>query len=254
MTTALPVFLAASGATFADDAPPPPPQDAWIGKGQVGFLESKGNTSAESINANVDVWRFDGPWKNEIYLADLYGKNNSIVSAERFEAREQTNYSISSDVFAFGALRYEHDLFDGFQYQASVATGMGYKFINTKTTTLSAQVGAGYRWIRPETLIYNSNGDGQVIARVPLENTNEPIGSAEIDFSQKFSETTTLTNKLYTEFGSMNTMAQDQIQLAVKMTTKLALAVGYSIIDNTHPPPPLKKVDQLTTVNLQFSF
>jgi hypothetical protein len=28
-------------------------------------------------------------------------------------------------------------------------------------------------------------------------------------------------------------MAQDQIQLAVKMTTRLALAVGYSFIDNT---------------------
>jgi hypothetical protein len=33
-----------------------------------------------------DVSRFDGPWKNEIYLSDLYGKNNNIVSAERFEA------------------------------------------------------------------------------------------------------------------------------------------------------------------------
>jgi putative salt-induced outer membrane protein YdiY len=42
------------------------------------------------------------------------------------------------------------------------------------------------------------------------------------------------------------------------MTTKLALAVGYQVIDNTNPAPgsepPLKKVDQLTTVNLQYSF
>jgi putative salt-induced outer membrane protein YdiY len=40
----------------------------------------------------------------------------------------------------------------------------------------------------------------------------------------------------------------------VKMTTKLALVVGYTVIDNTDPAPPLKKVDQLTTLNLQFSF
>jgi Protein of unknown function, DUF481 len=35
-------------------------------------------------------------------------------------------------------LRYEHDLFDGFQYQASAAAGLGYKFIDGKDTTLSA--------------------------------------------------------------------------------------------------------------------
>ena len=101
-------ILAASASTvaLADDAPaPPPPQDTWIGKGQAGFLESKGNSNAESINANVDLSRFDGAWKNEIYFATLYGKNNGIVSAERYEAREQTNYNFTPRIFAFGGLR-----------------------------------------------------------------------------------------------------------------------------------------------------
>ena len=112
---------AAPGAVaLADDAPaPPPPQDTWIGKGQAGFLESKGNSNAESINGNVDLSRFDGAWKNDIYVAALYGKNNGIVSAERYEAHQQTNYNFAPQMFAFGGLRYEHDLFDGFQYQAA---------------------------------------------------------------------------------------------------------------------------------------
>ncbi len=245
----------AAGGALADDAPaPPPPQDTWIGKGQIGFLDSKGNSNAQSANGNIDVSRFDGPWKNDIYLAALYGKNNGIVSAERWEVREQTNYTFAGNLFAFGGLRYEHDLFDGFQYQASVTGGLGYKFIDSKSTTLSAQVGAGYRRLRPEIITYNTNGDGDVTSRTPLDASGEAIGTAEVDFMHKFSPTTTLTNKLYTEAGSMNTMLQDQLQLAVKMTTKLALTVGYSVIDNTDPPPPLKKVDRLTTVNLQFSF
>ena len=49
-------------------------------------------------------------------------------------------------------------------------------------------------------------------------------------------------------------MVQDNIQLAVKMTTKLALTVGYGITDNSAPPAPLKKVDTISTVNLQYSF
>lgn len=49
-------------------------------------------------------------------------------------------------------------------------------------------------------------------------------------------------------------MLQDNIQLAVKMSTKLALTVGYGVTDNTNPPAPLKKVDTISTVNLQYSF
>ena len=85
-----PVLIASAAVTtvLADDAPPPPPpQDTWIGKGQFGFLDSKGNSDAESINGNLDLARYDGPWKNELYLAGLYGKSSGIVSAERFEGR-----------------------------------------------------------------------------------------------------------------------------------------------------------------------
>jgi hypothetical protein len=32
-------------AVLADDAPPPP-QGVWLGKGQLGFLASQGNTQA----------------------------------------------------------------------------------------------------------------------------------------------------------------------------------------------------------------
>lgn len=252
-------ILAASASTaaLADDAPaPPPPQDTWIGKGQAGFLESKGNSNAESINANIDLSRFDGAWKNEIYFATLYGKNNGIVSAERYEAREQTNYNFTPRMFAFGGLRYEHDLFDGFQYQASATGGLGYKFLDDKDTTLSAQIGAGFRQIRPEILL--TAPSGEVTARYPQDTTRSGIGTFEVDYLHKFSSTTTLTDKYYMEAGSDNTMLQNNLQLAVKMTTKLALAIGYQVIDNTHPAPgsvpPLKKVDQLTTVNLQYSF
>ena len=251
--TTLPILIlvAASTNVWADDAPPPP-MGVWIGKGQLGFLDSKGNSDAESINGNIDLSRYDGPWKNDLFLAGLYGKSNGIVSAERWEAREQTNYTVSGDLFAFGGLRYEHDLFDGFQYQASITAGFGYKLIATDDTSLTVQAGPGYRELRPETI--TKNAAGEVISRVPLERMGEAIGAAGVDFSHKFTSTTTLTNKFLTEAGSDNTMVQDTIALAVKMSTRLALSVGYGVIDNTNPPAPLKKVDTVATVNLQFAF
>jgi len=40
----------------------------------------------------------------------------------------------------------------------------------------------------------------------------------------------------------------------VKISTKLALSVGYTVQDNTKPPAGLKRVDTLETVNLVYSF
>jgi putative salt-induced outer membrane protein len=243
--------LAPTVAALADEAPPPP-QNVWIGKGQLGFLSSHGNSDAESLNAAVDMLRYDGAWKNEFNVVGLYGKNAGIVSAERWETRGQSNYTISGDLFAFGGLRYEHDLFDGFQYQASLTGGIGYKLINTDDTKLTAQIGAGYRRLRPETI--DKDDSGMVISRTPLDATGDAIGTIGIDFSHAFTKTTTLTNKFLMEAGSSDTLLHDDLALTVKMSDKLALSVGYGITDNTKPPAPLKKLDTVATVNLVFGF
>jgi putative salt-induced outer membrane protein len=240
-------------SAWADDAPPPPPpMGVWIDKGQFGFMNSHGNSDAESINGNVDMIRYDGAWKNEFYLGGLYGKNSGIVSAERWESRLQSNYTISGALFAFGGLRYEHDMFDGFQYQASATGGIGYKFIDTADTKLAAQVGAGYRRLRPEDIFKDPSG--LVIARVLHDASGEAIGTAGVDFSHAFTKTTVLSDKFLAEAGSDNTLLHDDIALTVKMSDKLALSVGYGITDNTNPPPTLKKLDTVATVNLVFAF
>lgn len=251
LTAATLLLLCPAIAAWADDAPPPP-QGVWIGKGQFGFLKSSGNSDSQSINGNIDLLRYDGAWKNDLYLGGLYGKNSNVVSAERWETRSQSNYTISGDFFAFGGLRFEHDLFDGFQYQASATAGLGYKFIDSTDTKLSAQVGAGYRRLRPEDIF--KAPDGTVTERVLHDATGEAIGTVGVDFSHAFTKTTTLTNKFLMEAGSSNTLLHDDIALTVKMSEKLALSVGYGITDNTHPPDTLKKLDTVATVNVVFSF
>jgi putative salt-induced outer membrane protein len=243
--------LAPAVSAWADDAPPPP-QGVLIGKGQFGFLNSKGNTNAESLNGKIDLQRYDGAWKNQFALEGLYGQNSGITSAERWEARAQSSYTVSGNLFAFGALRYEHDLFDGFEYQASVTGGMGYKILDSNSDKLSAQAGAGYRSSRPETIV--KDPAGAVISRTPLDVENEAIFTAGVDYLHTFNKSTTLSNKFLVEAGSSNTMLHDEIALNVKMSTKLALSVGYGITDNTKPPAPLKQLDTVATVNLVFAF
>lgn len=238
---------------MCDDAPPPPPpQDVWTGKGQAGYTSSQGNTESKSANAAIDMSYLAGPWNHMFHLGGLYGQNTGYVSAERWDTLWQTNYSFTTDLYTFGALRYSHDLFSGFDYQASASAGLGYKFINTDTTKLSAQVGVGYQVLRPEDITKNSVGE--VTSRDLQPSENSVIGTFGVNYSQALTKTTTLSDILLVNSGSINTLVTNTLALSVKMSTKLALSLGYNVQDNTSPPPGLKKVDTLETVNLVYSF
>jgi putative salt-induced outer membrane protein YdiY len=83
--------------------------------------------------------------------------------------------------------------------------------------------------------------------------SGEAIGTAGLDFSHAFTKTTVLTDKFLAESGSTNTMLHDEIALTVKMSNKLALSVGYGFTNNSNPPPTIKKLDTVATVNLVFA-
>jgi putative salt-induced outer membrane protein len=249
---ALSVICFAPAAAMSDTPPPPPPQDVWTGTGQAGYTSASGNTEAKSANAALDMGYLDGPWNHKFHLGGLYGENSGVVAAERWDTLWQTNYSFTTDLFTFGALRYAHDMFSGFDYQASAATGVGYKLFNTDATKLSIQGGVGYQVVRPEEIA--KNGDGVVTDRTLLASESGVIGTFGLDYAQALTKTAMLTDKLLVNSGSDDTLITNNLALTVKMSTKLALSVAYGVEDNTKPPPGLKKLDTLETINLVYAF
>ncbi len=250
MRSMLLLLLLVSTAVIADEMPV---QGQWTGKGQVGYVASQGNTESESITAALDTSLLADAWKHALHLGGLYGKNKSIVSAERWDALWQSNYNFSPDMFTFGALRYANDMFGGFAYQAAVTAGLGYKFVHTESMQVDAQLGAGYRQSRPQDLVKDED-TGAVIARILHPRTNEVIFSAGLNYAQQLTSTTGISNKLLIESGSSNTLVTDAFSLNVKMTDRLALGVGLNYQYNSRPPEPLKKVDTTETMNIVYSF
>ena len=236
----------------ADD-PPPPPQNVWTGKGQAGYVSSQGNSDGKSANAAIDAAYLDGPWKHAFHLGGLYGESSGIVSAERWDTGWQSNYDLTPVLYTFGGIRYQHDMFSGFQYQESLTGGVGYKVFNTDTTKLDVQVGAGFKKLRPEDLVKDP-ATGAVVQRIPLAAESGAIGTLGVNYSQALTGTTTLTDKLLVESGSSDTLITNALAVSVKVSTKLALSVGYAVTDNTKPPAGLKRIDTLETVNLVYAF
>jgi putative salt-induced outer membrane protein len=244
----LTVLLLMPRAYAADPAPPV----GWSGQGQAGAVLTRGNTDTSTANARLDASDTVDAWKHMLHLGYFYGQAANLATARRVEGAWQTNYNFTSDMFVFGALNGEQDQFNGFMYQGTVSTGVGYNFFNSSDLKLSTTLGVGYRRLREEQLIKDSLG--YVIDRIPGNVHEDAVGTFGLDYMQKITSTTTLIDKLQAQSNGAITTAINDFGLQVLMTDVLALGVGYSVRYNSSPPLGARTTDQIITINLVYSF
>ena len=214
-------------------------QAEWKGKGEAGLVFARGNTETDSINLKLEMTREVNRWKHALDMSALRATTSGTATANRYQAGWQSNYNFSDRGFYFGGLRYEKDKFSGFDYQANITAGVGYKFINTEKVKLSGQAGVGYRRLK-NALTGATSGDA--------------IGTGGFSYENQLNASTKVVDKFRLESGSNNTLLGNYLGLEVKMNQKLALGVGLDVRNNSKPPGKLKKTDTLTTANLVYSF
>ena len=220
----------------------------WKGKGEAGLVLSSGNTDAETGNVKVDIARESTHWKNQFGLAALYSSDDDGATAQRWAAVTQQDYNFTPRTFWFGAGRFEDDRFSGFEYQATVSTGLGRKFIDNDRTEFVGTLGVGYKFF--ETRDAFDEETGALIEEGERE--DDAVLRGTLDYEHDLTESTKISNEFIVEAGADNTFIQNDLSLQVKMTEVLALAIGYGVRHNTKPPAGFEKTDQLTTVNLVY--
>ena len=225
----------------------PVAQAQWTGKGEAGISLASGNTDTKTGNAAIEFADTVGRWKHSFGFDGVYASANAATTAQRWDAYEQSDFNFDPHNFAFGAARYEDDRFSGFQYQATLSTGVGRHFIDNGSTKLTATIGIGYKNFETRD-VYDAVGN-----LIEAHSTdNQAIARGTLTYEHKLTATTTILDKFLVEAGSQNTFLQNDLTLQVKINTRLALAVGYSVRDNTNPPTGFKDTDTLTTLNLVY--
>lgn len=219
----------------------------WSGKGEVGAAVASGNTETKAANAKIEVVNQLERWKHLLGLTGNYASDDVGTTGQRWEARGQSDYSFGPRAFWFGSGRYEDDRFSGFEYQATLGTGLGYKFIDTEATKLAGQIGAGYKFFETRATLAD---DGFTI--IPGDRDSELVFTGGVTFEHQLTATTKILDKFLVESGGDNAFLQNELALQVRMTEVLALAVGYAVRHNTDPPEGFKKTDTLTTLNLVY--
>src|SRR4051812_38107976 len=99
----------------------------WSGKGEAGFVVSRGNTNTDTANAKIEMVFDEAPWKYALGGSGIHASDDQGSTAQRWEAHAQSNYDFSPRNFWFGGGRYDNDRFSGFYYQTSLTTGIGHK-------------------------------------------------------------------------------------------------------------------------------
>jgi putative salt-induced outer membrane protein len=219
----------------------------WTGKAEAGLVLASGNTEAESANAKFQLANEVGQWKHQFGAAALYASDDVGTTAQRWDAFAQGDYNFSPRTFWFGAARYEDDRFSGFEFQATLSTGLGRKFIDSDRTKFVGTAGVGYKVFETRDAF-----DDTGVLIEPGSRESEIVFRGTLDYGHDFTETTSIVDKFIVEAGADNTYLQNDIALQVKMTDVLALAVGYTVKHNTDPPVGFEKTDTLTTVNLVY--
>lgn len=209
----------------------------WTGKGDVGASFATGNSENQAASANLELKNKYDKWQHTFGLAGNYGSDGGGTTAQRWELRGQSQYEFTERAYGFGAARYEDDRFSQYDYQASLAGGLGYKIIDTERTKFWVQGGPGYRYAE---------------IRDTGESEDGIIFRGDAGFEHQLTETTKFVDRLLVETGSDNTYMQNDLGLEVTITGALGLRVGYQVRHNSDVQPGVENTDTLTTVGLLY--
>ncbi len=224
----------------------------WAAQAQLGLIVTSGSTTTKSGNASFDVAHRIDRWTLGGGGAALYASTGHASTQQDTSARVQADLELSPRTFWFTNARWDRNLFTGFAYQDSVASGGGFKFVQTPATLLAGELGVGYRVEKPETL--TTGPLGNVITRVGDPMQRDAVLEAGLNYSHSITQSTKLANTLLVQYGASDTTTTDNLSLQVKVDASLALAVGMQLVNNTSPPAGSEKhTDTLVTVNLVYA-
>ncbi len=254
----------ASGADSSTDSSNAASNGGWSGSGEFGFASATGNSRSQNINAKLGLNQENEQWKNSFFLDALRSKSqqrlvdaagNTITqfntTASRYDTGASVGYKLDPRSYIVTAARYEHDQFGANLWQGIVSLGYGYIALKDARNELSFEIGPGYKRYRPADVYMVTNG-ASVRQQQPTK--AEAVARGLVNYKYKLTDNTALEDTFLMEAGSKNTYLQNDAGLAVSMTRKLALKIGFQVRHNSSVLPSVKKTDTLTTTNLVYSF
>lgn len=206
----------------------------WRGTGGLAAAYTSGNSDTSSLALTGDLSK--ASLADKITLGARYNyarsKANDVRSttADKWALFGQYDYNLSQRTYAFGQLGFEGDHVIDLTVRSTLGAGVGYKVIDTDTTSFNVFTGVGYSRDKYDSIQTINGRTDDTFSRASLLLGEES--------SHKLSDSTSFKQRL--EYAPGVTGDKAQIArltagLSVSMTDALALTVGLVDTYNSKP-------------------
>ena len=234
------MFLASAGIFAHEEEAAEDVVKPWEGTGELGFVNTTGNTESVALNLKLNFVRTSERWRHRFSGTALMTSEDGVQDNERYTLEVQSDRSLSEKSWLFGSFRWDADKFGSYDPQMSLTAGYGRQLMKSEKHELKGEIGAGYRKLEER-----ESGDS----------SSEGIARFLLDDSWQMFASTLWTNRLLVESGSSNTFSQFNSNLTVAMNDKFAIRLGFEARTNTKiPPGDSEKTDTITSANLVYNF
>ncbi len=241
----LPLLLSAmqtsaEEAVAADAAAAAAPEfPIWGGSAELGTIRTSGNTDTSSINGKFAVKRDGELWDSSLKLDALTSKEDGVTSKEKYRGTVQFDRNFSEHSYLAIVGDEERDRFSGFEYQATLSAGYGYRAIHEQNMELDLEAGPGYR---RDKLKETDEINEEVIARL-VARYHWTIQKG-VEFIEEFSA----------ELGESNSIYKSETGLKSQINGSLATKLTYKVKYVDKVPAESENTDTEFGVTLVYSF
>jgi putative salt-induced outer membrane protein len=210
----------------------------FSGEGELGYNSTAGNSNSSSLNAKLGLTYVLADWEHNLNLNAVSAQNEGVSTRERYLLDGQASRTFSEVYYGFGNLRYDKDLFSGYDYQTNITAGIGRRFWQPKTEVLNLELGAGYQVDKLQNQPEHAN----------------PILRSALKLRYPMNKQVSLSQDLLVNAGDRNVHSESISGIKVNMTESLALKLSYTLKHNSKVLDGRDKLDTLTAVTLVYGF
>lgn len=222
----------------AQDAPPPP--RPWELTGDVGLVNTAGNSDVTTLNVGEKVTHNRGRITVKQNFALLYGRTDGTTTTSQWRTGVRGDLAMSSRLAVFALTGFDRNRFAGIDRRFEEGVGIAFKVLATERTKLDLETGLSMIQQR-STLDVTNNFSAARAASVFQYNfkpTAYFLQSVEV-----------LPNLEETDDLRVNT----ETALVAPLSRRLAIKISYVIRYDKLPEPGFEKTDRLLTSGLQVT-
>jgi putative salt-induced outer membrane protein len=221
----------------AQDAPPPRP---WELTGDVGFVNTAGNSDVTTLNIGEKVTHTRGNITVKQNFALLYGRTDGTTTTSQWRTGIRGDVALSGRLAVFGLAGFDRNRFAGIDRRFEEGVGLAFKVLATERSKLDLETGLSMIQQRSTLDVTNNFSAARAasIFQYNFKPTAYLLQSVEV-----------LPNLEETDDLRVNT----ETALVAPLSRRLAIKISYVIRYDKLPEPGFEKTDRLLTSGLQVT-